>query len=240
MRRFLSLIPGRRRPWLATVFGCVWIAAMFGLMLPYDSILRQSVRFNAVRAFNSLTSPPWSLETWMSNGAVAVAGSHAAAATSPDAHRSQHPTQHWVRPYDNIGVIIKSGYGTRHRVPAQINALGLRPHAEDARNVVVIGDFTGQIRYNLTSSSDGAHKNYTPTAVVPVHNVIAAVIESRAVGPRIRSPRAVKYRGLAAAIHRGNDAEAMSISRDYGWELDTMKVGFFLAWVSLKLFLDFP
>ncbi|EFW98897.1 hypothetical protein CMQ_4749 [Grosmannia clavigera kw1407] len=228
MQRLLSLTYGRWRLWPLAVFLCVWITAMFCLMLPYDSVLRQSIRFNAMRAFNSLASPPWSPEMWMPSDAAATTNTDnpPVVAMSDNVRLAQHHSQYHVRPYDNIGLIIKSGYGTRHRVPAQINALGLQPHAEDAGNVVVIGDFTGQIRYNITDNQNitlNKFTNSTATATVAVHNVIAAVLESRAVGPRIRCPRAIKYRGLSAAIHRGNDAEAVSISRDYGWELDAMK-----------------
>ncbi|KIH86293.1 hypothetical protein SPBR_08305 [Sporothrix brasiliensis 5110] len=113
--------------------------------------------------------------------------------------------------YDDVGVILKTGYGTQHRVSAQIEALGLRPHTVDGNNMIVIGDWAGEVVYGDKGEQ------------IFVHDVIAPVLDSGILGSRANCARAEKYRALAAAVHAGDDVEAMRISKSDGWELDAMK-----------------
>lgn len=194
MPRRPPLLACGRWPWRLLP---VWLIIMF-FLLPYDSTLRLSVRFVTLRAFNILGATS-SLETSM--GALV---------NNPSLNIGEPPS---------LGIIVKTGYGTRHRVPAQLRALGVRPDTQ-RDNVVIVADYAGRLDYSPANSDSSG------TAVsILVHDVIAPVLSSRAVTPHIHdSSRVKKYRSLAEAIRKGNDAEAQSISRDVGWELDAMKV----------------
>ncbi|CAK7246052.1 MAG: hypothetical protein STHCBS139747_007674, partial [Sporothrix thermara] len=198
MRRRISPVR-RRRYWTRPGFVIVCLLAVCYYFLPYDSTLRLSVRFNSQRVVNTFAQPPKSLEAWtlapLSNTSKSL----------PDGGR------HLPSLYDDVGVILKTGYGTQHRVAAQIEALGLQPDSVDAENVVVIGDWTGEVSYG-----DNGQK-------ITVYDAIAPVLDSGVLGSRANCARAEKYRALAAAVHAGDDAEAMQISKAAGWELDAMK-----------------
>ncbi|CAK7268267.1 hypothetical protein SEPCBS119000_002973 [Sporothrix epigloea] len=195
------------RPGLV-IFGLLVVCYYF---LPYDSTLRLSVRFNSQRVVNTFAQPPRSLEAWT----LAPLGD--TSTSLPDNGR------HLPSLYDDVGVILKTGYGTKHRVGAQIEALGLQPDSLDAKNVVVIGDWTGKISYG----TDGQQ--------ITVLDAIAPVLDSNVLGSRANSARAEKYRALAAAVLAGDDKEAMQISKTDGWELDAMKFipGLELAYAAM-------
>lgn len=201
MRRRIS--PARRRRcWTRPGVVALALLAVCYYCLPYDSALRLSVRFNSQRVVNTFAPPHRSLEAWT----LAPLG-NASGAALPAGGR------HLPALYDDVGVLLKTGYGTQHRVGPQIEALGLRPDTDDAGNVVVVGDWDGEVVYG----PHGRHR-------IAVHDAIAPVLASGVLGARANCARAEKYRALAAAVRAGDDAEALRISQAVGWELDAMKV----------------
>ncbi len=209
MRR---LSPARRRRWWTRPG--VLILVLLGLlyhMLPYDSTLRLSVRFNSQRVVNTLAAPPRSLESWILAPSTSWPLDSVAATTSA---KGKAGGRRLPALYDDVGVVVKTGYGTQHRVAAQIEALRLQPHAADAANVLVIGDWEGEVIYTTPAGRPHA---------IPVHDVVAPVLDSGVLGARASCARAEKYRSLAAAVRTGNDAAARHISETAGWELDAMK-----------------
>ncbi|CAK7214998.1 hypothetical protein SEUCBS140593_002379 [Sporothrix eucalyptigena] len=210
MRRRISPVR-RRRFWTRPAIIVLAILAVCYYFLPYDSTLRLSVRFNSQRVVNTFSQPPKSLEAWT----LAPLGN--TSKSLPDGGR------HLPSLYSDVGVILKTGYGTQHRVGAQIDALGLEPHSVDAENVVVIGDWEGEVTYGVSGHQ------------IKVHDAIAPVLDSGVLGSRANCARAEKYRALAAAVRAGDDAEAMRISKAAGWELDAMKFipGLELAYANM-------
>lgn len=202
MRRRISPVR-RRRCWTRPGVVVLALLAVCYYFLPYDSTLRLSVRFNSQRVVNTFAQPPKSLEAWT----LAPLGNASSPSNSLPAGGRHLPAL-----YDDVGVILKTGYGTQHRVGAQIDALGLRPHSIDVDNMVVIGDWAGEVMYGDKGQQ------------ITVHDVIAPVLDSGILGSRANCARAEKYRALAAAVRAGDDAEAMRISKAVGWELDAMKV----------------
>lgn len=157
------------------------------LVLPYDNAVRLAFRWNAKRLKAALFSR--SSERWV----------------------YAHP-EHPVDLGQDLVVIVKTGYGTRERVPAWLDALS---DANEFSDILVIADSEGHIDFKDKYHDKGLH----------VHD---------AVGHSLRlhlrryedHPRVAKYKHLTEAIFNNNEALAQNHCRAFGWELDAMKVQF--------------
>jgi len=109
----------------------------------------------------------------------------------------------------NVGILIKTGYGTRDRLPAQLEALGLREWDPD--RVLVVADFS-----NIGNMTE--HDAVIQDAVGGLLKSMRGTLETGNV-PRFR-----KYASLKQAVDEGDDAKARSIGKNVGWELDALKV----------------
>lgn len=155
--------------------------------LPYDNALRSSARFNTHRLVSFLRGPLRN-ERWL---------------YEPPAF----PVD-WSR---DVGIILKTGYGTQERALAWVEAL---PTGISPENVVIVGDFDAEL-----ATRGGARSG------LRVHDVVARVADEKALACEdARCPRAEKYMNLKAAISAGEDGLARNYSSSFGWELDAMKV----------------
>lgn len=177
---------------VAAALALLWLLVV-GLFLPYDNPLLLSLRFTTHR-----------LGAWLR-----PAGDHEAWVFRPPRH-----------PVDidaDAALVIKTGYGTQHRLPAQLDALGLFGAGRSSssnrgleESTVVIGDFSAVHRQN-------GHR-------VEVHDMVAATLATDALAGLQDTERVDKFRKLRQAIRIGDEDEARDIGQRFGWELDAMKV----------------
>jgi hypothetical protein len=112
---------------------------------------------------------------------------------------------------EHVGIIMKTGFGTRHRIPAWFEAV------REVGDVVVIADFATKAGEQYVSARDGQQ--------VPVHDVIRPVIEQGVgSGGDQQELRVGKYQNMSGAIAWGDADGAQDMSKAFGWELDAMKV----------------
>lgn len=163
------------------------VALLLWATLPYDNALRSSARFNAHRLLGLLRGPLRN-ERWL---------------YEPPAFPVDWPK--------DVAVILKTGYGTRERALAWVEAL---PSGISPENVIIVGDFDAEL-----ATRGGARSG------LRVHDVIATVLDGKlGACEDARCPRADKYMNLRAAISAGEDDLARNYSSSFGWELDAMKV----------------
>ncbi|KAI2629486.1 glycosyltransferase family 31 protein [Xylaria nigripes] len=135
-------------------------------------------------------------------------------------YQSQRPSDAWlyrkqrypIDPDHDVGLIIKTGYGTKHRMPATLRALSNQSFFPD---IVVVQDFPllpEQDEYRLTTSK-------------PIHvvDILGWNLERGALKGKEHLERFYKYRNLADAIEAEEWALADGLGRAIGWELDAMK-----------------
>ncbi|KAF4453857.1 glycosyltransferase family 31 [Fusarium austroafricanum] len=159
-------------------------------ILPHDSAIRLAFVFNFSRFFNFLRG----------------------AATDRDAWLRKSP-RYSVDLKNDVGYLIKTGYGTRHRVPEQLAAFEATGGylGKEGESFLVVGDWT------MVNQTDAKLIGVT------VHDAIKRVMETKVRGKIDDYPRLVKYRSLQARLQAGDEEEALKIGQSYGWELDALK-----------------
>ncbi|KAK4099555.1 glycosyltransferase family 31 protein [Parathielavia hyrcaniae] len=154
------------------------------LVLPYDNAARLAVWWNAKSVKEALIPRP--SEQWV----------------------YAHP-RHPVDLGRDVVVIVKTGYGTKERVPAWLDALsGLN----EFRDIMVIGDSEGHINF-----ADGFHDQGLQVYDAVGHSLR---MHLRAYQDH---PRVKKYHQLAEALYKHDETSALELCRSIGWELDSMK-----------------
>ncbi len=156
------------------------------LVLPYDNTVRLAFRFNVKRL----------RAVWIAR-----------------------PSERWVYaqpefPVDlgqDVVVILKTGYGTRDRVPVWFESLS---EVSEFRDILVIADYASQL---------GGHFSYRDQQL-PVHDMVKRSLDLPVLSTHKSHPRALKYGQLAEAVASGDDALALKLSKSFGWELDALKV----------------
>ncbi|KAK1240836.1 hypothetical protein MKX07_006269 [Trichoderma sp. CBMAI-0711] len=159
------------------------------LLLSRDSHIRLSINFNASRFWNAVR----------------------ASTTIRDAWLRQSPAPHPLSLRDDVGYLIKTGYGTRHRLPALIEAFARTGDilGDEHQSFIVVGDWTP-----TNQSADG---------LPSVYNVVDMLMVTK-LDPSFRDhPRLFKYRSLQEAIDSGDEDQANELGREFGWELDALK-----------------
>jgi hypothetical protein len=181
--------PARRR--FIVLFASLFISfSATYLLLPPSSPIKLSVNFNTSRFWNSLR----------------------ASTTNRDAWLGRRPAPYPLSLREDVGYIVKTGYGTRHRVPALINAFS---HS---------GDILGEADSNFIVVGDWTATNETLDASPRVHNVVKLMMETK-VGPSLQEhSRFGKYRSLQEAIDSADEDKASELGQSFGWELDALKV----------------
>ncbi|KAK1990960.1 family 31 glycosyltransferase [Colletotrichum falcatum] len=170
--------------------------ALLYLLLPYDNPLVLALRFN----FSGL-------QLWFRGSGV-----------DKDAWLYE-PASYPVDYDADVGLLIKTGYGTRHRLPAQLEVLGLA--AEDADSFVVVGDWT---------PPDGGKMEG-----VDVHDAIGGVMALPEMKSHLDAPRFKEYLALKDAVRDGDEAKATEVGKTFGWELDALKFIWGLDYVYANL-----
>lgn len=187
----MVFLPRLARRRFILVFASLFISlSATYLLLPPGSPIKLSINFNTSRLLNSLR----------------------ASTTNRDAWLDQRPAPYPLSLREDVGYIIKTGYGTRHRVPALINAFSHSGDllGEEDSNFIVVGDWTAT--------------NETVHGSPSVYNVVNLMMETR-VGPSLQDhPRFGKYRSLQEAIDSADEVKASELGQRFGWELDALKV----------------
>jgi hypothetical protein len=163
-------------------------ASVWYVILPLDSPIRLAVHFNVSRLRNALRTDR---DAWL-----------------------KEPALYPLDLAEDVGYLIKTGYGTRHRVPEQLQAFRQTYDmlGREGRSFLVVGDWT------TSNQTDAAAMG------VDVHDALRMVLE-RKLGPRYaNSRRFLKYRRLQDAIESGSEDQANSLGQSFGWELDALKV----------------
>ena len=203
-------IPRRLRRRLLTLFIVFFVAFNVSyLILPGDSSLRLAVNFNTARFSNLVRGAATDRDAWL-----------------------REPARHPVDLRSDVGYLLKTGYGTRIRIPAQLEAYSLSGGmlGHEGQDYVVVGDWT---TVNETDAK---------LLGAEIHDAVRMVLDSD-VGKRLENhPRFRKYAKLQAAIRSGDEGEALYVGQTHGWELDALKVSnspLSLAPLYLSSF-DFP
>ncbi|KAI1112802.1 family 31 glycosyltransferase [Nemania sp. NC0429] len=137
-----------------------------------------------------------------------------------DYFQSQRPSDGWlyrrqrypIDPDHDIGLIIKTGYGTKHRVPLSLRALSNESFFPDT---VIVQDFPPipeQKYYNLTNGKG-----------VDVVDILGWNLKRGALKGREHLERIYKYKNLADAVEEEEWVLSEGLGKTIGWELDAMK-----------------
>ncbi|PKS06735.1 hypothetical protein jhhlp_006809 [Lomentospora prolificans] len=125
-------------------------------------------------------------------------------------------TDSWIRsstgPYSvdfesRVGLLIKTGWGTRQRLPAQLEALGLDQWDPD--RTIVVADFEQDAN--------------TTTGAPVIQDAVGGLMKELAPRGLNKAHRFKKYQSLKNAIDDGDEQRAALIGANVGWELDALK-----------------
>lgn len=153
-------------------------------LTPYDSPIRSFFRFHSNVAHQRLLSP----DRWVDDPAV-----------------------YSVDPETDIGIIVKTGFGTRHRVPKLLDALFKESFTAD---MVVVQD------YPVLEDEKYLMPDGRP---IPIIDAIGWSLEQGSLFDR-EYERVSKYERIVDAVNAADWPRAESVAKEVGWELDTMKV----------------
>jgi hypothetical protein len=159
------------------------------LILPPESPIRLAIYFNLSRFRSSYTSQ--------------------------DAYLNSPSTLHPVDLSTDVGYLIKTGYGTRHRVPEQLEAYRQAGDllGQEGRSYIVVGDWTA-----VNATDEAA------TLGATVHDALDMVLQAKLGSEYESLPRFVKYRELQRAVSEQDEEKASALGKSFGWELDALKV----------------
>jgi hypothetical protein len=183
----LQLSSFRARSRSRSIVACIVSIILAFASLPHDNPLWLALRFNIGRLRGYMHS------------------------FSTDGSQPDLSARFAVNTTEDVGIIIKTGYGTRHRLPGSLEAL---ESGFDSRDILVVADF---------SSGNGSQLYYHGDHV-PVHDTLAPFLEDHALKWMLSTSRIKNYLRLRTAISRGDSAVAQEIGKSVGWELDAMKV----------------
>ncbi|KAL9615613.1 MAG: hypothetical protein Q9160_009368, partial [Pyrenula sp. 1 TL-2023] len=162
-------------------------AALVFVLLPNDSPVWLAHRFNATRLGIYLHSSSTG-DTWLNL-----------------------PPAFPINITEDVGLIVKTGYGTQHRLPAALEALEMGLASQD---IVAIADFTPidekLYRYNGKD--------------VQLHDALGMMLEDESLNWMRSTPRFEKYLKMTTAIADGKLKVAEEICKSFGWEADAMKL----------------
>jgi hypothetical protein len=152
---------------------------------PYDTPQRDRLLFQLGRPFTPTSA---AVDNWL--------------VTSPAAHPVNWTT--------DIGIIVKTGYGTQARVQAWLDAA-----RTVESEVVLVADF----------ATKRGQEFWHQRKKLEVHDVVRGMVaEGSLSGKDLTSSRVSKYLSLQEAIKASHSTRAKLLSREFGWELDAMKV----------------
>ncbi|KAI2783465.1 glycosyltransferase family 31 protein [Daldinia loculata] len=186
-RSIRSCITRMSRPQKIGLGVLVFLFILYSLT-PYDSRPRSFFRFqhNVIQDYyqNALPSDSWLFK----------------------------PQPYPIDPNNDIGIVIKTGFGTKKRVPAALQALGSESLNTDTIVVQDFPLFPDQKNYTLASGKE-----------VPVIDIIGWNLERGSLRGQEQQERVMKYINLADAVDGEEWMLADTLGKDMGWELDAMK-----------------
>ncbi|KAF9876620.1 glycosyltransferase family 31 [Colletotrichum karsti] len=158
--------------------------ALLFLILPYDNPLVLALRFNVSGLKNWLRGDGIEKDAWL-----------------------YEPARYPIDFRTDVGLLIKTGYGTRHRLAAQLEALELTPEDSDA--FLVVADWTPRGNGTL--------------AGVKVHDAVGGVMAMPEMRKHHAAPKFKDYLALKDAVEKGDETKAEEAGRGFGWDLDALK-----------------
>lgn len=184
-------IPRRARRRLSTfVVAFVIVFGLWNFVLFPDSTVRLALHFNASRLYNTLRASTINKDGWL-----------------------WKPGQYPIDLRSDVGYLIKTGYGTRDRIPGQIEAFK------------AAGDFLGKENEGFIVVGDWTTVNKTDAKRlgVEVHDAIKIFMDTKIDYSLRNHHRLQKYGGLQRSIESGDEDWALHIGQTFGWELDALK-----------------
>ncbi|ETS86300.1 hypothetical protein PFICI_00128 [Pestalotiopsis fici W106-1] len=183
----------------AIVLGLIALFLTFYVLSPYDSSLRSTLR-------------------WQST-------------VASDYVQHLHPDDKWlfkeqkypIDPSQDIAVIVKTGFGTRNRVPNVLAALGNETLDND---VLIIQDYPVNTRKPYITGN---------AKTVETVDIISWMVQNHKLADHGKNERLMKYEHLVDAIEDEDYFMADTLAKGYGWELDAMKFisGLQYAWEKM-------
>ncbi|KAK7932595.1 hypothetical protein PG985_003307 [Apiospora marii] len=197
MRNFVTTRLSKSR---IHVLAAVAVLFVIYLLTPYDSTVRSAFRFQQT-IVSDYIQHKYPSDKWLLGA----------------------PKYH-IDPVQDVGVVVKTGYGTRRRVPNMLNAYSKEEFTGD---MVIVQDYP----------VEDNNQNYTlPNGKnVPVLDVIGWMLENKMLAGKENYERVSKYRHLTEAIEGEELFLSEELSKDIGWELDAMKFisGLQYAWQTM-------
>lgn len=180
----------RRRLILQAVLAAVVLSVVY-LVLPLDSPIRLALTFNAARVTNAVREATYDKDAWL-----------------------RTPAPYNVELNSDVGYLIKTGYGTRHRVPLLLDAFKANGNilGKEGESFLIVGDWTS------VNDADAQKLG------APIHDALKLFWDAE-VNKRYQDHhRLRKYHSLQQAIDNGDEQLALNLGKQVGWELDALKV----------------
>lgn len=186
MRNFVTTRLSKSR---LHVLAAVAVLFVIYLLTPYNSTVRSAFRFQQT-IVSDYIQHKYPSDKWLLGA-------------------QQYP----IDPIQDVGVVIKTGYGTRRRVPNMLEAYTKEEFTSD---MVIVQDYPVEDdRQNYTLPNG---KN------IPVLDVIGWMLDNKMLAGKETLERVSKYNHLAEAIEGEELFLSEELSKEIGWELDAMKV----------------
>lgn len=185
VRQFILQRLSRSRIQILSALGILFVLY---LLTPYDSPIRAAFRFQHT-VVDDYLQHKFPSDAWLFKN-------------------QKYP----VDPDSDVGILIKTGYGTRHRVPKLLAALG----NETMNNDMVV----------LQDHPILAHENFSlPNGKkVPAVDILGWMLATKQLPGKEHVERVTKYLHLADAIEAEEWFVSDGLSKEIGWEMDAMKV----------------
>lgn len=184
LRNFFLSRLSRSRIVILTIFG-LFLAVY--VLSPYDSALRSALRWQTTIA-SDFVQHKYPDDKWLFKD-------------------QKYP----IDPTQDVAIILKTGFGTRDRVPNVLAALG---NETFDNNILLVQDYPVNRRKPYVTASGNN---------VPTIDVIGWMLEKK-LSTHIKSERLTKYNLLFDAIEAEDYFMADTLAKGNGWELDAMKV----------------
>ncbi|KAK8045494.1 glycosyltransferase family 31 [Apiospora rasikravindrae] len=196
MRNLVTTRLSKSRLHILAAFAILFI---FYLLTPYDSPVRSAFRFQHTIVADYIQHK-YPSDKWLLG-----------------------PPKYPIDPIQDVGVVIKTGYGTRRRVP---NVLAAYFKEKFTSDMVIVQDYPVDHKQNYTLPNGKA---------VPNLDIIGWMLENKMLAGKETFERISKYKHLAEAIEGEELFLSEELSKNIGWELDAMKFisGLQYAWQTM-------
>lgn len=174
--------------------------ALLWIMLPYDNVVVLVLRWHGGNLWRAMLE--------RAEGAAAA------------------ETESWLYPFpadspppfpvdfrSDVGIILKTGWGTRKRLPAWFEAFEDPETSPD--DVLVVADFP--------VSEENSTVRYLGRRL-EIHDAVDVMDWTGGFPDYTKSERLWKHHNMTTALAHGKEGAATMISRDAGWSMDAMKV----------------